>query len=65
MDIINTKLNKQTTLLYRYINETCAIGPSVSPLQNRENQHVNIVLECIYLFFEQPNMKGNNAWIEW
>jgi hypothetical protein len=26
---------------------------------------VNIVLECIYLFFEQPNMKGNNAWIEW
>ncbi len=27
----------------------CAIGPSVNPLQNRETQHVNIVLQCMYL----------------
>jgi hypothetical protein len=39
----------------------CAIGPSVNPLQNRETQHVNIVLQCLYPFFEQPNMKGNHA----
>jgi hypothetical protein len=43
----------------------CALGPSVKPLQNREAQHVNIVLHCMYQFFEQPNMKGNHAWIEW
>ncbi len=43
----------------------CAIGPSVNQLQNRENQHVNIVLQCMYWFFEQPIMKGNHAWIEW
>jgi hypothetical protein len=37
----------------------CAIDPSVNPLQNRETQHVkNIVLQCMYRFFEQPNMKG-------
>jgi hypothetical protein len=39
----------------------CAIGPSVSPLQNRETQHVNIVLQWMYRFFEQPNMKQNHA----
>jgi hypothetical protein len=38
----------------------CAIGPSVNPLQNRETQHVNTVLQCMYQFFEQPNMKGNH-----
>jgi len=43
----------------------CAIGPSVNPLQNKETQHVNIGLQCMYWFFEQPNMKGNHAWIEW
>jgi hypothetical protein len=26
----------------------CAIGPSVNPLQNRETQHVNIVLQHMY-----------------
>jgi hypothetical protein len=31
---------------------TCALGPSVNPLQNREIQHVNIVLQCTYQFFE-------------
>jgi hypothetical protein len=39
----------------------CAVGPSVNPLQNRETQHVNIVLQHMYGFFEQPNMKGNHA----
>ncbi len=29
--------------------------------QNGETQHVNIVLQCIHQFFEQPNMKGNHA----
>jgi hypothetical protein len=26
---------------------------------------VNIVLQCMYQFFEELNMKGNHAWIEW
>jgi hypothetical protein len=26
----------------------CAIGPSVNSLQNRETQHVNFVLQCMY-----------------
>jgi len=38
-----------------------AVGPSVNPLQNSETQHVNIVLQCMYGFFEQPKMKGNDA----
>jgi hypothetical protein len=42
----------------------CAIDPSVNPLQNRETQHVNIVLQCMYWAFEQPNMKGNHAGVE-
>jgi hypothetical protein len=33
----------------------------MNPLQNRETQHVNIVLQCMIRFFEQPNMKGNHA----
>jgi hypothetical protein len=40
-----------------------ADGPSLNPLQNRETQHVNIVLQCMYWLFEQPNMNGNHAWI--
>ncbi len=43
----------------------CVVNPSMNPLQNREIQHVNIVLQCMYWFFEQPNMKGKHAWIEW
>jgi hypothetical protein len=43
----------------------CAIDPSVNPLQNRETQHVNIALQCMYRFFEQPNTKGNHARIKW
>ncbi len=42
----------------------CGISPSVYPLQNSETQHVNIGLQCMYPFFEQPNMKGSHAWIE-
>ncbi len=38
-----------------------SIGPSVNPLQNSETQHVNIVLQYMYQFFEQPNMKRNYA----
>jgi hypothetical protein len=34
------------------IGVTYAIGPSVNPLQNRETQHVNIILQCMYRFFE-------------
>jgi hypothetical protein len=33
------------------------VGPSVNPLQNRKIQHVNIDLQCMYQFFEQPNIK--------
>jgi hypothetical protein len=36
----------------------CAIGPSVNPLQNRETQHVNIVLHWMYRFFEQLELNG-------
>jgi hypothetical protein len=38
-----------------------AIGPSVNLLQNRETQHVKMVLQCMNQFLEQPNMKGNHA----
>ncbi len=44
---------------------SAVVGTSVNPLQNRETQHVDIVLQCMYQFFEQPNMKGNYAWIDW
>jgi hypothetical protein len=37
----------------------------LNPLQNKETQHVNIVLQCMYRFLEEPNMIGNHAWIEW
>ncbi len=47
------------------INMACVVGSSVNPLQNWETQHVNIVLRCMYQFFEELNMKGNHAWIEW
>jgi hypothetical protein len=33
---------------YIYTSVACAVGPSVNPLQNRETQHVNIVLQCMY-----------------
>jgi hypothetical protein len=46
---------------FMFTSMACAIGPSVNPLQNRETQDVNIVLQCMYRYFEQPNMKGNHA----
>jgi hypothetical protein len=30
------------------ISVVCVIGPNVNPLQNRETQHVKIVLPCMY-----------------
>jgi hypothetical protein len=52
-----------------YINKSpvwlVLVGSSVNPLQNRETQHVNIALQSMYRFFEQPNIKGNHARIEW
>jgi hypothetical protein len=38
----------------------CAVGPSVNPLQNRET-HVNIVLQCMYPFFEQPKYERKSC----
>ncbi len=38
-------------LLHDYFMHTSVafgVGPSVNPLQNRETQHVNIVLQCMY-----------------
>jgi len=35
------------TLLKR-TSVACAVGPTVNPLQNRETQHANIVLQCMY-----------------
>jgi hypothetical protein len=52
-------------ILIQIDSVACAVGPSVNPLQNRETQHVNVVLQCMYLFFEQPNRKGIHSWIEW
>ncbi len=51
-------------LHFTYSIVACAVHPSVNPWQNRGTQHVNIVLQCMYRFFQQPNMKGNHAWIE-
>jgi len=41
----------QRFYLLIYTSVTCAVGPSVNPLQNRETQHVNIVLQCMYRIF--------------
>jgi hypothetical protein len=38
----------------------CAVGPS-EPITKQGTQHVNIVLQCMYQVFEQPNMKGNQS----
>jgi hypothetical protein len=53
--------HKTLTQFFFFTSVACAVGPSMNPLQNRETQHVNIVLQCMYRFFEQPNMKGNHA----
>jgi hypothetical protein len=46
-----------------HIGTIVKIPNCVNPLQNRETSHVNIVLQCMYPFFEQPNMKYDR--IEW
>ncbi len=53
--------HKTLTQFFFYASVAWAVGPSVNPLQNRETQHVKIVLWCMYPFF-WPNMKGNHAW---
>jgi hypothetical protein len=35
----------------------CAIDPSANPLQNKETQHANIVLQCIYRFLNNQIWK--------
>jgi len=40
------------TYFFTYTSVACAGGPSVNPLQNRGTEHVNIVLQCMYWFFE-------------
>jgi hypothetical protein len=50
---------QRSCLIYNSV--ACAVGPSVNALQNRETQLVNIVLQCMYRSFEQPNKKGNHA----
>jgi hypothetical protein len=32
------------------ISVACVVNPNVNPLPNREIQHVNIVLQCMYRF---------------
>jgi hypothetical protein len=62
LDITKWKAKNHVHCSFIHHNSVaCAVGPSVNPLQNRETQHVNIVLQCMYQFFEQPNMKGNLA----
>jgi hypothetical protein len=45
-------LIKVTNFSVIYTSVACAVGTSVNTLQNRETQHVNIVLQCMYRFFE-------------
>jgi hypothetical protein len=50
-------------IIYIIISTSVAyvVGLSVNPLQSKETQHVNIVLQFMYWFFEQQNMKGDRA----
>jgi hypothetical protein len=41
-----------TGVAYAITSVAYAVGPNVNPLQNKETQHVNIVLQCLYQFFE-------------
>jgi len=56
IDYVSYKSQKSQTQVFCLIftSVACAVGPSVNKIQNRETQHVNIVLQ-------QPNMKGNHA----
>jgi hypothetical protein len=59
--LFNSKFILICPLHFNYTNVVYVVGPSVNPLQIKETQHVNIVLQCMYQFFEQSNMKGNHA----
>ncbi len=50
-------------IIYIIISTSVAyvVGLSVNPLQSKETQHVNIVFQFMYWFFEQQNMKGDRA----
>jgi hypothetical protein len=67
---VNTSIEQKTLFLfyihpwkfYFYMTSVAYdVGPNVNSLQNNETQHVNIVLQCMYRFFEKPNMKGSHA----
>jgi len=47
---INNMDMKRHMLICLFISSSvaCAVGPSVNPLQNRETQLLNIVLQCMY-----------------
>jgi hypothetical protein len=50
IDYVSCKSSKSQTQVFCLIftSVACVVGPSVNPLQNRETQHVNIVLQCRY-----------------
>jgi hypothetical protein len=67
-DKYKTKQNKRNKLpcfIDRLVWPVLLAKQILNPLQNKETQHVNIVLQCMYRFLEEPNMIGNHAWIEW
>jgi hypothetical protein len=50
IDYVSYKSQKSQTQVFCLIctSVACAVGPSVNPLQNKETQHVNIVLQWRY-----------------
>jgi hypothetical protein len=50
IDYVSYKSQKSQTQLFCLIwtSVVCVVDPGVNPLQNRETQHVNIVLQCMY-----------------
>jgi hypothetical protein len=50
IDYVSYKSQKSQTQVFCLIwtSVACAVDPGVNPLQNRETQHVNIVLQCMY-----------------
>ncbi len=50
IDYVSYKSQKSQTQVFCLIctSVACALGPIVNPLQNRETQHVNIVLQFRY-----------------